>query len=566
MISAPLRFALLAAFVAILVAAAGVLLSSEDAQAPENLGDAPTPTPTVSPLPPLEVERVPVRWVEVPDVLDFDSAVELEDPFKGYFSDKAPVWSVSVVSGDDAPREVLRTGRWVQEMTWDRDGLKVRAQTQREVPSTLGTVTALWRLTMTIDPANASTTDVYDPLPVYGCTQCERRGPLGSAGSGVSLSPSPDGDRMLVYVYYSQGIQNLSLPPFLLRELYVVDVDGRSRRIDGLPTGGDPNLPDLGGLDWFPTGDVLQGRSSTLAGAIVDRYVIPLESGVAAVFRETLGWAHRNYDDNRPMVDDPRAVFAYYDPNGSQGPGNYLGVYNTETGEAWQLGQAPPASQLGSSQPPTIAFFWPEASERVLAGMEPGSVLIDPGTGERRPGSFADIEPSGPFEYPSLDNRYAAYFEDRAPIEDREPDCPGLPYRLSLRDERTGRTRTLLECDTDTRGRLTWWGNDRLLVRAYDCSSCGHPNSTLLIVDVDDGDYVRVTDEPRPNLEAYGSPDGKRVAVTDRASLRLFDDAGKLLRDYGPPPEGMLYLDVIWSPDSRSFAYVLAPEEFSPGI
>jgi hypothetical protein len=369
---------------------------------------------------------------------------------------------------------------------------------------------------------------------------------------------------MLVYDYYSSP--NPTIPPFPLRDLYLVEEDGSSRRLEGLPKGEDPASPDLGGVGWFPTGDFLEGRESTLAGAIVDRYVIPLESGDAAVFRDSLGWAARNSDNNPPMVDDPRAVFAYFDANGPQAPGNYLGVYDTATGQAWQLGPAPSAVQLGSSGSPMVVFFWPEGSERFAAGYGPDSVLIDPGTGERQPGSDVDLQPQRPFEYPSPVGRYAVYFEDREQVLNPDPACEGLPYRLSLRDERDGRTRTLLECDTDTRGRVTWWGEDRLLVRAYDCSSCGHPNSTLLIVDIDDGDYVRVTDEARPNLSAYGSPDGKRVVVTDRAGMQLFDDSGKLLRDYGPPPAGMLYLSVAWSPDSRSFAYVLAPEEFSPGI
>ena len=76
---------------------------------------------------------------------------------------------------------------------------------------------------------------------------------------------------------------------------------------------------------------------------------------------------------------------------------------------------------------------------------------------------------------------------------------------------------------------------------------------------------MRVTDEPKPNLRAFGSPDGKKLAVTEE-TLRLFDASGRLLRDYGPPPDGMVYTNVVWSPDSRSFAYVLVPADFVPGV
>jgi hypothetical protein len=558
MFSSRVRFAVLALILAIVVAAAAFVVKDGEPEAPPDAAQAPTPTATVSPLPPLQLERLPVRWTPVPDVFDFDAAVEKDDPFAGLFSDAPPEWSVHVVDGDEAPREVLRTERWVRDVSWGQDGLQVQTQTKRDVPSTLGTVTAVWEVTTTIDARAGRTGDAYAALPVSGCTLCERRGPSGSFGAGVTLEPSPDGGSMLVELLYDQGISDPSRPPFLLQEAYLVDADGRSRRLEG--------LPDVSGVGWLPTGKTISGSGGPVFGAHGDRYLIPPEDGEAVVLRESLGLAFRRGGGNPPRTDDPRAVFAFYDAAGPQGPGNYLGVYNTATDEAWLLGAAPGAVSLSSSRPPAIALDWPEGSERVVAGFEPDSVLIDPGTGARQAGTRNDLLPDVPLEVRSPDGRHVAYFEDREQVENPDPACDGLPYRLNARDERTGRTKTLLECDTDTGGRLAWLSNTKLIVRAYDCSSCGHPRATLLVVDIESGKTVRLTDEPRAGLNAYGSPDGKKVAATDDAGLRVFDSGGRLVRDYGAPPDGWEYSKIVWSPDSGSFAYVLVPEEFVIGV
>ena len=555
----------------VLVVGAAVLLRrDDDATAPDEAAEAPpTPTPTVvptvSPLPPLELERVLVQWVAVPDVFDFDAAVELDQPFAGTYSEQNPSWSIYVVDKDDPPHELLKTGRWVRGLMWDKDGLKVVAETQREIPSTLGTVTALWRVMTRVNPRTGAASDDFDALPIAGCSPCEAGGALHSAGRGAVMGLSPEGDRLVVHVHYDQGIEDPSRPPFLLREVYLVDADGHSRRLEGLPAvGADEGLPDAVSVEFVPGRDVLLGRSGYVGGAHEDRYIIPLESGEAVVLRQSLGLAMRDAEPNSPGPGDPRAVFAYYDANGPQGPGNYLGVYNAETDEAWLIGPAPPAALLDSSKPPSIAFFWPSGSERVIAGLEPNSELIDPGTGARQPGGFVDLSPPyKPPEVASPSGRYTAYFDRREPTT-RDPACEGLPYRLNLRDERTGQTRILLQCDTDVAGSLVWLSNAKLVARIYNCSQCGPTEFHLILIDIDSGKWTSLTDGFEPRANAVPSPDGKKVAILGD-SLRVFDDSGRLLHDYGPPPDGIVYTNVAWSPDSRSFAYVLVPEDFVLG-
>jgi hypothetical protein len=567
MLSSRARIALMTVAAAALVIAASQAFRNAASEAPGAGVHAPTPapSPTVSPLSPLEVERVPVRWVAMPDLMDFEAAVELVHPFRGTFSEQDPVWIVRIANLDGTQRDVLSTGRWIRELSWDRDGLKLRAQTQRAVPSTLGAVTALWNLTMTLDPETAELKDAFEALPFSGCTQCEA-GPLRSSPVGLGFGPSPDGRRLLLFVHYNQGITDPTRPPFLTSDVFIVEADGRSRRLEGLPAvGAAEGLPDLGALDWFPSGDMLFGWGGFVRGRHEDRFLVPVRDGDAVVFRESLGATWRQQDGDS-TVKDLRVAFAFYDAAGPQGPGNYLGIFDTGAGKAWLLGTAPAGSRLSSDKPPSIALHWPKDSERFMAGMEPNSVLVDPNTGAQEPGGFADLTP--PYKIPeetSPNGRYTAYFDRREPPFSRDPGCEGLPYRLNLRDERTNRTRVLLACETDVAGSLVWLSDKHLIARIYNCSQCGPTEFRVILIDITSGKWTSLTNGFELRASGVPAPDGKKVAVLgDR--LRVFDDSGRLVEDYGPAPTGMLYLDVVWSPDSRSFAYVLAPEEFSPGI
>ncbi len=565
MIAPRTQLAVLAVLVAALMVAAGFVLSKEAPDGPASVVELPL-TPTVSPLPPLELEHVPVRWAPVPDIFDFDAATEVENPFAGTFGgEESPVWRVYIAEAGEPEHELLATRRWVRGFSWDEDGLKLQAQTQRRLPSTLGTVTALWEVTSTVDTRTGLLQDTFDPLPHSGCTNCER-GPLGGAAPGVAMGQNPGGDKLLVHVFYNQGIADPSRPPFLLREAYVVDVDGRSRRLEGLRAIGEAEgLPDLGGFEWLPGGDMLLGSSGYERGVHEDRYFIPLESGAAVFLRESLGMTWRAEGRDRVEPRDPRVVFAYYDAAGPQGPGNYLGLYNTQTGEAWQLGTAPPASRLNSSLPPSIAFLWPPESERFMAGMEPSSILIDPGNGARELGTISGlVPPYAPPEVSSPSGRYTAYFETREPGTPRDPSCAGLPYRLNLRDERNSETRVLLQCDTDVAGTLTWLSDKHLIAGIYNCSQCGPTESRVLLIDIDSGRWSSLTEGLEPRASAEPAPDGLKVAVLGD-TLRVYDNLGRLIRDYGPAPAGMAYGGAIWSPDSETIVYYVAAESFLGG-
>jgi hypothetical protein len=522
---------------------------------------SPTPVPTATPDAIAGVQRLPVRWVDVPDVLDFGSAQEVERPFA---NERMPdVQFTYFVAGlDGTSRQVYSTYRLLRDLTWDSNGLVATLWTQRAVDSSVAEGVVLpWQVETKLDPAGGKATDRFETLPL-DCSPCSLNQGLMSliaahAGAGMHLLRDANGKRMLVTLYYDNGLNALDRPPFLIDSSYLVAADGSSKRLDGL-------TEDLWGLSWLPNAKALRGSGGVAFGDYPDAYFIPPQTGDALFLAKLRGLGIEAAGDAQGGPVGSRAVFAYDDPNGAQGPGNYLAVFDSNDWSLRKLGPAPPGFLLSSSRPPTVYFYWPAGSERFLAGFEGDAVLVDANTGARQPGSREDLQPpAGPTEVLSQSGRYAASFDDLK--EGLLPaECAGLPQGLSVTDKQTGQTKTLLSCEGGSSGRAVWVNDTTLAARIYPYKFGDSDIATVVLIDITTGSVKTLVDVPEEGARVVPSPDGAKLLVTG-TSLRLFDASGNLLEDYGGLTEGTQYKAFAWSPDGASFAYVVGPVGFPPG-
>jgi hypothetical protein len=519
---------------------------------PARLTPSTTPVPPATPLPEVALQRLPITWSPVPDVLDLQSATEVAGPFGGSAGD----WTLFVVGPHGPARLVYATPRWARSLDWKSRGPVATLWTQRAVESTIADgVVLAWEVETTIDPESETASDRFDRLPLacHPCTAASGLGSVGGgAGAGVHVYRNDPASHVLAVLYYDNGLNDPQKPPFLIDSVHIVDADGSSRRLEG--------LADVWGISWFPNGKALLGAGGVIVGDHPDAYFIPAGDGEALFLPKSLGTAVEGTGAGPGEPAGSRVAFAYSDAE--KGTANYLGVFDTMDWKARSLGPAPPAYRRSSSSPPSIALYWPPGSNRFLAGSEEDAVLVDPHTGGREPGSLGDLLTPPRIESESPGGRYTARYDDL--VEGLlPPECEGLPQGLRVFDRQTGRSKTLLECEGGSSGRVYWVNETTLVAAVYPFKFGDLDAQTLTLVNVTTGESRPLTDTPEDRVHVVPSPDGTKILVAG-ATLRVFDVDGNHLQDYGSPPEGSAFMLFAWSPDSASFAYMVGPRAFLP--
>ncbi len=518
--------------------AAIVLLAARDASDPrspqvdrlaEPTPSAPRSNATSTLEESLGIKRLPVRWTPVGQLIDFSNARELEDA-------SAALRGVYIAGLSGESRQVYATKREILSLGWEQDGVVLGFQTKRTAPSKLpdGELTFVWHGSTTISP-QGDAVDTLDAIPKWTLNPP----PESDFGARSSASGLAGGSQVLVvYRTSSPPSPPLTSRVYHIQAVYIVDERGEGRKLEG--------IADLSGVTWFPNGKAILGQRGAVQLAQGEAYFIPTGDGEVVLVPKPIGVA---VEGTQAGVSGSGSRAAFIVINPSPGARDaYAGVYDSETGTVRLLGPG------GSS----YVVMWPSGSSQFLIGGE----IVDATTGERQKGSLDDIRPPStpPWEALSPDGRYVASVQIDPPAGWRAtPECEGLPFNLRLRDVSGGQTKTLLQCQGGHPGGVTWLNERQLVASIGTCWACGGGSSNLLLIDVVTGEAKSLTDGLETRARFRASPDGSKVLV-DGDTLRVFDTEGRLIKDFGRPPEGFKFEGLAWSPDSSSVVFVVGPE------
>ncbi|HLF77880.1 MAG TPA: hypothetical protein VJB57_10365 [Dehalococcoidia bacterium] len=514
-------------------------------------------TPVSSPAPApagqlgnIKVERVPVRWAPGPAPLDFANATEPADPWVNERAEAArrepsapPAgqWAVYVAQGNAEPRELTTSKRWLDSLTWDKDGLRAGFLTRRSVPSSaLGRPYEFsWRGYVNIDAPSGRATTTFEPFPMTFSAV------VRDAGKTVSV----EADAAKVSAVVAIGTASV-LPPQpgvqqvrpVLESFHLLDAKGNARKLEGVAP-----LPAQGLLQWVPNGKTVVARGA-------ESFFIPAVDGDALKVTGVLGLSiEYRVTGEGQKVEGSRVVFAVT----SWVPGEAeFGIYDSISHSIRSIGSHP-----ASGMP---VMTWPTGFANKVSTQQR---LIDLNSGQSEPLPPSNVlyPPSASYNPTSPNGRYVVRlpeikFENYRSV----PECQGLPYKIDIEDKQTGATRTVTECAGGTMASARWLGDDRLLVRVSPCAGgCDANESRNLIIEVATGGISPLSDSFEPNSFTSVSPDGSKVMAGGR-QLRVYSSAGVQLRRQDAPA-GYDVVAGAWSPDGASFAFILGARNLALG-
>jgi hypothetical protein len=347
---------------------------------------------------------------------------------------------------------------------------------------------------------------------------------------------------MLLTIGQGQG-QPPGPPTFGLTDIYVVDAQGKGRRLEG--------VSGLRNVAWAPNGKALIGFEGQRFGQPFNLYLIPVVDGEATVVRNVLSFTNEGFIPS--SAAGHRVAFIAHGVGGDA----YLSVYDTDTRRVRLVGPAPAADMQ--------SLHWAAGQEQVLvrtaSGNQNTDQIIDVNTGASLPGSYQDLYPPQGRDTLSPGGRYVANLAE--PQAAATHNCPGV-FRLTVTEKQSGAAKTLLECSTGTSGYVTWLNETQLIAGIAACWACESIPSRIWLVDVDRGTAQSLTEGLEDWAFAVPSPDKGRLVVGGKR-LRVYGVDGSLMRDLGPAPAGFVYESATWAPDGSAFAFILRPASWPVG-
>jgi hypothetical protein len=534
---------LAAVLVALFLAACGGDDAPETTPTAQTEPGTPPSSTTPAATPSVPQSSRPIRWLAADPALDLGGATELARPADGLFPGMPPgpdgpqsyTWGLYVVQGNGALENVYSSGRLLTDLIWkDNRQVSLSFRTARNVqaPVVRQTVALSWEGDWSIYLDTKAVSQSFDPLPLDYWFD---RGAPGSGQPFITTQSSPAGDKVLVTVRSLRPPPAAPpLPPFQTDAIYIVETSGQTKRLDG--------LGDLQSIAWFPNGRALYAMGNGSVDMERDLYFIPLQDGAATHIAGVLGLAVEGASSFPLDLKASRALFLVPDARGVEAD---VGVFDTNTGRTRFVGRVPSA----------YALTWPAGASKVLVG----GVIVDPDTGASQPGSYTDIVTPPPTnrDVASPGGRYAATLADPE-IPAATGRCAGVPYKLTVKEQQTGATKTLLECSSGSSGYLFWISPTKLITGIAPCWACEASQHTIWLVDVERETAAALTDGFEDGAFASGTPDGTRLLIGG-SRLRVVSAEGVLERDFGPAPAGYVYDSAAWSPDGASFAFILRP-------
>ena len=358
----------------------------------------------------------------------------------------------------------------------------------------------------------------------------------------VGFQPSPDGRTTVVVAVTSAVPRPGDIPPGMgLRpdtDIILLDVQTKSaRRLTGLPGRVSPATSST----WSPDGRFFLAYSDSGPAIVApdgpragDFYAVPVTDGPARLVTTAVS-IRGAWSPNRPYrlayVDDQRALW----------------LFDTATGQSRQL----------------MPGDWPAEARTDPAWVGPDLIQLNERVVDIRSGAVTAYPQPAYTDLPAVspDGRYLAAVERTNDYSSPPGLCPwsGITEnRVYLYDHSTGATTLLKDCDGRALIWPQWLGDSRHAVLAFaECYQCGPEKTGFVLMDVATGQETPLTNGLEAQAWAIPSPDGRKLLVTGER-LRVYDSEGRLLQDM-QPPEGFKVVGAAWAPDSRRYAYVVAP-------
>jgi hypothetical protein len=479
---------------------------------------------------------VPITWESIASPLS--SIVEMRDPFleeglrykADYPNNGEPVWSIYLGSATETPRQIFASRRCVTNMVWEGTEIRARFATRQTAQvEGLGNVSFESTGFTVIAVESGQVESTLDALPFALADTSQP--PLRS----ITIATSDGLDAMLLARRKVTGAWDRDA-------VMLIDAQGEAKELNGLPQG-------LAGMlvnwHWISDGTWLFGRSAMSYGLGV---FIP-KSGGHAIVVQGITYPLLTYEPS------PAAPEQFVLLLGTEDPGvvevalldiESLAVNSvarvpfqpnrtlpsvTETGNL-RMRQDNSVTEIDLATgvvEPQVPVPTSDPEDRVAHSRSPGDLYVL---------SFARPPESGP-PRPSA-------------------ECRGLPYKMSLTDLSSQASRVLLECEGGTSGSITWLSDARALVSIAGCWGCDGFPSRMLIIDARTGVIRDLAGTYEPGMLARPSSNGKLILLGG-TNLRLIDDEGRLLQDYGTMPAGYSVQRIVWAMDSSQFAFLIGP-------
>jgi hypothetical protein len=471
-----------------------------------------------------DADRIEVEWVQVDPPAP--TSPENTRPFSGSLPPGEDLWRTFVVTDGGEPRLLHESRRLLTSTRWTQDDEHVvlsafsRSITGQPMNGIVGVYAVsrqiLWER-------------IFLPFAGTGFGGGGERIALLQPRAGAPGRP-PEG-------FGQSGSASL--------DLYVIEPDGRSRRLSG-----PWSSYQVG--SWSPDGEQLIIATGSPG---------PPTSGARSPWSDY--YVLTLYEEQAFSIGrlDLQPVWS---PDGTRiagVAGSEIVIFDVKKGETTRVDiGAPlaPAAQASSGQfPPTVTtLVWNESGSHV--GYR--GAVVEVASGRLTPGvqsGMAATTPSPNGKWAVVAADYAACGPTASVGMPTRPQ-PIPRNRTFLLEVGSGRTMPVLDCEDGSHAFHQWLSDDAVLISGQTCANeCSGPIARLLLARASTGQVELLIEEAGPTRTWAASPEHRRILVGGTA-LRLFSSEGVLLRTIAAS-DGLTVSGLSWSNDGRSFAYVVGP-------